>query len=36
MNNKSLKETTKKEKLSYMRTCYGYINVIIKFSNYPK
>ncbi|MCJ1657172.1 metalloregulator ArsR/SmtB family transcription factor [Staphylococcus sp. NRL 16/872] len=25
MSNKSLKETTKKEKLSYMRTCYGHI-----------
>ncbi|KAB7644607.1 MULTISPECIES: ArsR/SmtB family transcription factor [Staphylococcus] len=25
MNSKSLKETTKKEKLSYCRTCYGHI-----------
>lgn len=34
MNNKSLKETTKKEKLSYMRTCYGHIagKIGVKFT----
>lgn len=34
MNSKSLKETTKKEKLSYIRTCYGHIagKIGVKFT----
>lgn len=34
MNSKSLKETTKKEKLSYIRTCYGHIagKIVVKFT----
>ena len=34
MSSKSLKETTKKEKLSYMRTCYGHIagKIGVKFT----
>ena len=34
MNSKSLKETTKREKLSYIRTCYGHIagKIGVKFT----